>query len=123
VNQILWIAIGGAAGAVLRYLMVMGLANLFPLNFPLPTMVINIIGSFAIGAIIAAWSGANNFLYTIKPLLIIGLLGGFTTFSSFSFESIILFQNRETFKAFSYIILSNFTGISAAWIGFKLFEA
>lgn len=122
-NQILWIAIGGAVGAVLRYLMVMGVANLFPFDFPLPTLLVNIIGSFAIGAIFAAFNGTANFLETIKPLVIIGLLGGFTTFSSYSMETIILFQKSEIVKAFSYIILSNIVGISAAWIGFKIFEA
>jgi fluoride exporter len=122
-NQILWIAIGGALGAVLRYLMVMGVANLFPFDFPLPTLLVNIIGSFAIGALFAACSGASNLMETIKPFVIIGLLGGFTTFSSYSMESIILFQKSEIVKAFSYIILSNIVGISAAWFGFKLFEA
>jgi CrcB protein len=122
-NQILWIAIGGAIGAVLRYLMVMGVANLFPFDFPLPTLLVNIIGSFAIGAILAAYGNSANFLETIKPFLIIGLLGGFTTFSSYSMETIIMFQKSEIFRAFSYIILSNVVGISAAWIGFKMFEA
>jgi CrcB protein len=122
-NQILWIAIGGAIGAVLRYLMVMGVANLFPFDFPLPTLLVNVIGSFAIGAIFAACSGVNNFMDTIKPFVIIGLLGGFTTFSSYSMETIILIQKSEIFRAFSYIILSNVVGISAAWIGFKIFEA
>ncbi|MCF8254412.1 MAG: fluoride efflux transporter CrcB [Bacteroidia bacterium] len=122
-NQILWIALGGAIGAVLRYLVVLGVNTLSPTDFPWATLLVNILGSFAIGALIANYSVHPSFSSFLRPFLVIGILGGFTTFSTFSLEAFVLIQKQELFKAGSYILMSFILGITAAFVGFKLFEA
>lgn len=120
-NQILWIALGGAIGAVLRYAVSLGITNFWPIEFPMATLIVNILGCFAIGSIFAAFGNQANFQETIRPFFIIGVLGGFTTFSSFAFETLDLLKSSHAFKAFTYVALSNFLGILAAYMGFKLF--
>ncbi len=122
-NQIFWIALGGAMGAVLRYLLGSGINTLLPLDFPLGTLLVNVLGCFAIGAVFAALGSNQNFETTLRPFFVIGILGGFTTFSSYSMEIITLLQNKEAMKAFSYFFLSNALGFAAAWFGYKLFTA
>ncbi|OYU94511.1 MAG: hypothetical protein CFE21_16015 [Bacteroidetes bacterium B1(2017)] len=120
-NQILWIALGGAIGAVLRYTLALGITSFWPIEYPIPTLLVNLLGCFAIGAVYAAFATHANFQETLRPFLIIGVLGGFTTFSSFAMESVELLKSSQHLKAFSYIALSNFIGILAAYMGFKLF--
>jgi CrcB protein len=122
-NQITWIALGGALGAVLRYLTVSGIAQLIPYEFPFGTLMVNILGSFAIGALLASYSGSATFEAQIRPFLIVGILGGFTTFSAFSMEMVQLVKNQETIKAIGYFFMSNLLGFTAAFLGFKWFSA
>ena len=107
---------GGAAGAVLRYLI-----GLIPINrsstFPINTFLINIIGSFAIG-VIAALALRND---KIDPKLILflktGICGGFTTFSSFALEIGDLIAGGNTAAAAVYAILSMVMGVAAVFAG------
>ena len=103
--QCLYVALGGAVGAVGRYLM--GIAPFFPkISFPLPTLLINLIGAFAIGLIaqLAAQKGLQN--ENLILFLKVGVCGGFTTFSTFSLETITLFSDGKTALGMLYIALS-----------------
>jgi CrcB protein len=122
-KQVIWIAFGGAIGAILRYLTAVGINLLMPLNFPLGTLVVNILGCFIIGIVFASLNQLPNFESTLKPFLVIGILGGFTTFSSYAMELLQLTQTQQFGKALFYFSLSNFGGFAAAWLGFKTFSA
>ena len=120
-NQVIWVAVGGAIGSVSRYLLGILLKWAVPAPFPLSTLLINILGSFFIGYLYSSYQHHDSFPI-IKPLLIIGVLGGFTTFSSFSFEVVELLENKQMQKALLYVLFSNVFGISAAYWGYKLFS-
>jgi len=122
-NQILWIALGGAIGAVLRYMMVMGTTWLLPVSFPFGTLLVNVLGCFLIGLVFALFSGSVIFQDTLRPFLVIGILGGFTTFSGYAVELTYLVQSKQVFYALLYVALSNVLGFVAAWYGYKAFAA
>jgi CrcB protein len=116
-KNFLLVGLGGAAGAMLRYAVYV----LFPVkDFPVATLLVNIIGSFIIGAVIAYSNSHETFLNNWKLFLATGICGGFTTFSAFSAENIALLQNGKYNLAFIYILLSVVLSISAAWLGFKI---
>jgi fluoride exporter len=115
-TKILWVAVGGAFGAVARYLLYLSpLANIFP-NFPFPTFFINITGSIIIGFVLVKFE-ANE---TLRLLLVSGFLGAYTTFSTFEFEAFQLTQTRQVFTAFLYVALSfaiGFIGVAGGiWL-------
>lgn len=115
-KNFLLVGLGGAAGSMLRYSVYL----LFPVkDFPLATLLVNIIGSFIIGAVIAYSAGSETFLNNWKLFLATGICGGFTTFSAFSAENILLLQSGKYSIALLYIMLSVVTGIAAAWFGYK----
>ena len=108
---------GGAAGAVLRYLI--GLLPMNPENgFPIKTLLINLAGSFAIG-IIAALAAKNAMNPKLVVFLKAGVCGGFTTFSSFAFETQQLAQKGEGGLAFLYVLLSVLLGVSMVFLAEK----
>jgi CrcB protein len=116
-----WIAIalGGGLGAVARFWMVTVFNRLHGSHFPLGTFAVNIMGSFAIGLIIVGltirFSGTDNIWHR---LVIIGVLGAFTTFSSFALENVVLLQQQQYWMALGYTLASVLTCIAAAALGF-----
>ena len=105
------VAMGGAVGAVLRYLI--GLLPLNPQNgFPLKTFCINVIGAFAIG-LVAALSARASLNPRVTLFLKVGICGGFTTFSTFSLETVSLLEEGKFVVAVLYIVLSVVFGILA----------
>ena len=114
------IAVGGATGSVLRYWMSNGIHQFMNGNFPYGTMAVNILGSLIIGALYVLLYERLDVSPEWRALLIIGLLGGFTTFSSFSIETMNLIEAGETVKAGINILLSVSLCISACWVGMVL---
>jgi CrcB protein len=110
--QSLAIGIGAMIGANARYALSQWAIQQWGSQFPYGTMMINIIGSFCIGLIMAL-SERWNISPVMKLLLVTGLLGGFTTFSSFSFEIYTLIQQGFLWNAFIYAILSVGIGLIA----------
>ncbi len=97
--QYLWIGLGGFLGANARYLIQVWASGLWGANFPYGTMIANVLGSFVIAfflTLVATWP-------SFSPQLVLffatGFLGGFTTFSSFSFDLFLLFENQGWFAA------------------------
>lgn len=114
------VAIGGAFGAIARYLInVSPLANALG-KFPLPTFVINIVGSFLIGFLMIALADRFEANENLRSLLIVGFLGAFTTFSAFEFEIFELVRTRELVTAFLYLFLSIFVGFIGVVAGVEL---
>ena len=104
-TNILVIALGGAIGSVIRYL-VANSVDLAPGKFPFLTLSINAIGSFLMGIAFVLLVEKNLFSSEIRDFVIIGFLSAFTTFSTFAFEVYFLFQNQNIMLALLYIILS-----------------
>ena len=118
----LWVAIGGALGSVARF----GLNGLISARlgetFPWGTLAINITGSFLIG-IFAAYSdpdGRAMISPGVRQFFMIGICGGYTTFSSFSLQTLRLAQDREWLYAGGNIVLSVVLCLVAVWLGFVL---
>jgi CrcB protein len=109
-NALLLVALGGAAGSVLRFLVSVGMLGLFGAGFPWGTLAVNVLGSAAIG--VAAGLGLEG---QARLLLVTGFLGGFTTFSAFSLEAATLF-GRSPALAGLYVGLSIAGGLGAFWM-------
>ena len=115
--RILIIAIGGAIGALLRY-MVSGITHRhMGSNFPWGTLSVNLIGSFIIGFL---WVPFERLAISpnLKMLVFIGILGAFTTFSTYSIETLNLLRDGEVRLALSNILLNNILGIALVFFGF-----
>ena len=117
--NILYVALGGAIGALLRYLTSNFFKILFP-NFLLGTFFVNILGSFLIGFLVSSLENKIPYDNFIKYFLIIGVLGSFTTFSAFSIEVVELYNNNKILLSLAYIFTSLFFCISAAYVGYNI---
>ena len=116
-KEIAIVFIGGGFGSALRF----GVGKLFILSmskFPMATFLVNIIGCFLIGLLLAYFSKSENSFY--KLLLVTGFCGGFTTFSTFSYETILLLKNNQITLAAIYIISSLLLGLIATFVGYLL---
>lgn len=118
-QSILAVGIGGFAGSILRYLISYYIRISWPTIYPAGTFTVNLTGSFLIGIIIAA-TLTGSFSQQSRLLWATGFCGGFTTFSSFSFEFFSLLQNGHTGYAFLYAVSSLVLGLIFAWLGFSL---
>ena len=106
-HTFLFVAIGGSIGASLRYFAYLFFKNYLLSNYLfLSTLFVNIVGSFLIGYAIMLMETKNLSEDFIRYFLIIGVLGSFTTFSTFSIESVDLLLSKKFFNAFSYMFLS-----------------
>jgi CrcB protein len=119
-KTILYIALGGAIGSVLRYLTSVFVNKYWANQFPLATLLTNILGCLIIGFLIGILEKNNLANSNLKWFLITGFCGGYTTFSTFGYENYSLFQSNNSFLAFGYIALSILLGIFAVWLGLFL---
>ena len=120
----LWIAVGGALGSVGRYWLNGLVSARFGETFPMGTIAVNVAGSFAIGVLAALTiaegrMGAEARGFTTQ-FLMIGVCGGFTTFSSFSLQTLNFVRDREWFYAGGNILVSVMVCLVATWLGYLL---
>ena len=111
------VAIGGALGSVARFWISTVVSNRITETFPLGTLVVNVTGSFLIG-LLAAMSRSNGMSNTTRTFLMVGVCGGYTTFSSFSLQNLQLLQNGNLYYAGLNTALSLVLCMVAVWIGF-----
>ncbi|OGH96056.1 MAG: hypothetical protein A2104_08355 [Candidatus Melainabacteria bacterium GWF2_32_7] len=116
---VLLIALGGALGSVLRFGVITLTYKFFDINFPWGTIFANLIGCLIIGII---WAVLDTFDEPkhLKLFLITGLLGGFTTFSSFALENFNMFRAGEIKLVAANILISNIAGILLVFVGYYL---
>ncbi|TDO99495.1 fluoride efflux transporter CrcB [Marinomonas balearica] len=113
----LMIALGGALGAISRFALGKWISNLWGHTFPLATFSINILGSFLMGVVFILISEKMAIPETYRPLLMVGFLGAFTTFSTFSLEIVSLINQQAWLTAISYLLLSCLLGVLALAAG------
>ena len=113
----LLIGTGGFLGSVLRYWTSVNAYKIFGEKFPYGTFVVNALGCLLIGFI--AEISENRFLVSpeIRIFLMIGFLGGYTTFSTFGYETFVLLQDKDYLTAFANIFLSVIVCLASVWIG------
>ena len=111
---ILAIAVGGGLGSVVRHYVITAASGLWGQNFPYGTLLVNVLGSFIIGALMEITAQKWQVSLETRAFLVTGCLGGFTTFSAFSFDVLKLVDTNHYLSAFLYVFLS--VGLSLAAI-------
>ena len=116
----LWVTIGGAAGSVLRYGTTIAVQRWTQSSWPWATFAVNILGSFLIGWLAYMVVGRGAISVQTRLIVMVGLLGGFTTFSTFSLDTLRLIQEGGWRAAAANAVLSVAGGLIAAWAGFNI---
>ncbi|WP_020160403.1 MULTISPECIES: fluoride efflux transporter CrcB [Methylobacter] len=117
-NQLIAVALGGSLGSVLRFLVSTGVYQWLGRGFPYGTLAVNVIGSFLIGLLAEALILQRiTFAMEYRAAILVGILGGFTTFSSFSLETIYLMEQGSFTKAGLNVLISISAGLLAVWLG------
>ncbi len=119
-TQMLAIAAGGAVGALMRYWVSIGVYALVGRSFPYGTLVVNVLGSLAMGLLFVLLIERMDVGSIWRAALLVGLLGAFTTFSTFSIETLNLVEEGAYTRALMNVVLSVVLCIVAAWVGVKL---
>ncbi len=119
ISTIGMVALGGALGAVARFGVGIGSTSLFGHGFPWATLIVNIVGSFLMGIVIAKFAMIDGATHAYKGLVVTGFLGAFTTFSTFSLDFVTLWQRGDMISALSYMLASVVLSILA--LGLALF--
>ena len=121
-NLVLFIAAGGAIGAVGRYAVMTAVSHLLGAGFPYGTIMVNLIGSFVLGGLLESLKYFSAISNEMHVFLIVGVLGSFTTFSTFSMDVVVLMQRNEMFAASLYILGSNVVSIGGLFLAMILFR-
>jgi CrcB protein len=120
IKHFLAVGIGGAVGSMFRYATALITLKYFHGIFPLATFIANIAGCFLIGLLMGTFGGEGASNHQLRLLLVTGFCGGYTTFSAFSYENVLLFNNHNAMLAAGYIFASVLAGVGAVWIGLKI---
>ncbi len=116
-KTILLIAAGGAIGAVMRFLTQATVYEIAGRGFPYGTLTVNVLGSFLMGLLSIFLVEKFNLSAEWHLAILVGVLGSFTTFSTFSIETLVLFEQGDLFKAMTNILLSVTLCIVSVWVG------
>ncbi len=112
------VALGGAVGCMVRFAAINQVSRMNPTQFPLGTLLVNIVGSLLVGALLAKYGNEQS----ARAFLVTGLCGGFTTFSAFSWDSMQLLQRGHYADAAIYIggsVLLSLAAVAAGWYGMR----
>jgi CrcB protein len=116
----LYVAAGGAIGACLRFGITQLMVLLLGRHFPYGTLIVNVVGSFIIGVAYALISHGHVADHPLKPLLMVGILGALTTFSSFALDTVVLAQQGAYLKALLNVGLNLFLCLAMVALGMQL---
>lgn len=124
-NTVLWVGIGGALGSVARHGMSQAIHRLWPHHLPLGTITVNVIGCFLIGLLAhLRHAGGEPWLRAEwREFVLVGCLGGYTTFSAFSLQTLDLLREGRPAWALANVLLSVGLCLGAVWAGFGLSRA
>lgn len=121
--EYLWVGVGGFLGANARYALGRWIVNRIGAAFPYHTFLINVTGSFAIGVILTLLAARLVADPAWRLFLVVGFLGGYTTFSSYTYEGLALMETGAWLRALWYVAGSNAVGLGAAYAGMVLARA
>jgi fluoride exporter len=124
VKTVLAVAVGGALGSVLRY-GVTSVARYVSPDFPIGTLAVNVVGSFAMGLLAVLFAARFADQDTMRLFLLTGILGGFTTFSAFSLDALSLSQDGRMGAALVYVassVILSLLAVIAGYAALKLFQ-
>lgn len=116
-ERLLWICLAGAVGSGTRYLVTVWAGERFGTTFPWGTFVVNVVGCFLIGLIMELALNLSTFPPNLRFALVTGFLGGLTTYSSFSFETVKLFEDGQRAAALGNFALTTVSCFGAAVLG------
>jgi CrcB protein len=116
----LLMALAGAIGTLCRYALGRWVLNMAGGTFPWGTFAVNMIGCLLIGVVAASIEKEALVSPMVRLVVIVGFLGGFTTFSSFALEGYSLWHTHDWLAAGGYVLLTNLTGLGAVWAGHRL---
>jgi CrcB protein len=117
ISQIIAIMIGGALGAAMRYLVSNGFYSLLGRDFPYGTLAVNVIGSFLMGVLTVLLIDRGEIDPLVKLAILVGFLGSFTTFSTFSMDTLVLINDGALSRAFLNMLTNVVVCVSAVWLG------
>jgi CrcB protein len=118
--NILLVFLGGGLGAAARYILLGAVYRVTGAGFPYGTIVVNVLGCFVIGLLMSSMEERFLAAPSLRVFLTIGILGGFTTFSSFSYETMMLLREGDIFAGGLNIVLSVVICLGATWLGLGL---
>lgn len=117
--KLVMIAAGGAAGAVLRFVVAGWCQRLTDASFPLGTLIVNLLGCLLIGLLGALFAGPYLVREEYRIGLMVGILGAFTTFSTFGWETFALANDGQRWVAVMNVAATNVLGLVAVWVGYR----
>ncbi|HTB24519.1 MAG TPA: fluoride efflux transporter CrcB [Puia sp.] len=121
-RAILFVGIGGGIGSIFRYTLSLFIGRHVPLAFPLGTFLVNITGCFLIGVFYSLAAKYTGFNPEWRLFLITGICGGYTTFSTFSYDGLILIKQGSIFYFMLYVLGSVVLGLLATFAGAAIFK-
>jgi CrcB protein len=119
-NAVLLVASGGAIGSVARYLVGVLMTRAFGVNYPYGTLTVNVVGGFLMGLFIGIMARRLEGSMDLRLFVAVGIMGGFTTFSSFSLDVAVLWERGELSTALIYVLASVILSIAALFFGLWL---
>jgi fluoride exporter len=119
-KMLVFVAMGGALGAVARYLTIMGVGRVLGSGFPYGTLTVNILGSFILGMLVEAFALKWHVSQEVRAMIVVGVLGAFTTFSSFSLDAILQLERGNLGGAAVYILSSVTFSVLGLFAGLRL---
>jgi CrcB protein len=119
-QRLIYIGVAGGAGTLIRYWLSEWTARRFGETFPIGTLIVNLVGCFLAGLLFYLMFDRYLVSPTVRTVVLIGLLGGFTTFSAFGLQTFTLLRNEELGLALLNIAASNVGGLLMVWTGYSL---
>ena len=110
----------GGLGALARYGIHTAVGRISSLSFPIGTLLVNVLGCFAIGYLVTVFASSFPVREEFRFAVVVGLLGGFTTFSTFGLETVALFESGAWIQAGANVVLSSGLAVLAVWLGHRL---
>ena len=114
------LALAGAVGTLLRAGCTTLATKLLGIGFPWGTLAVNVAGSLAFGLLVGLARTRGTITVGLETILLIGLLGGFTTFSSYAFQSMEMLTGGRAVQAVAYVVVTNLAALVAVWLGLRI---